>query len=198
MPRKISRNVKVSAVKDYVTSGESLRVVAARHGMSIETLRKYASGKVKKRGRKSAEPVGTLAIPFVRTKSSLENANLRWKRSEDELLRDAVMGKFTVDEAVELLGRTRAGVMCRKHYLIKNGFIDLTRFKVPTGSDRVRHSKTEVAKIVPVETRVESKNVVVAKSDFTNLRDLAAMVKDLGVNVTVLVTPESTEIKMSK
>ena len=198
MARKISAKERVSAVKDYVTSGESLRVVSARHGMSTETLRRFAGSKIKKRGRKTAKPVGTLSIPFEKVKSALENSNLRWKRSEDELLRDAVMGKFTVDEAVELLGRTRASVMCRKHHLIKNGFIDLTRFKVPTGPDRARHSKTEVAEVVHVATRIEpKKEAKEAKGDFNNLRELASIVRELGVNVTMVITEEGTEIKMS-
>lgn len=184
MARKISRKVKVSAVKDYVTSGESLRVVSARHGMSIETLRKYAMGK--KRLKKAP-------VEAKKTVVNLENANRRWKIEEDEMLRDAVMSNFTVDQTVDLFGRSRASVMCRKHLLISNGFIDMARFKMPSGITRVRGLKSQPEIMKMIETPRNNE----AKTDFSNLRDLAAVVKDLGVNVTVIVTPESTEIKMS-
>jgi transposase-like protein len=155
MPRTIDIKTRVSAVKDYVTSGEPLRVVAERHGISSETLRRFLGDKVRKgkKGRPVAVAKGVISIPFPASASvkkrskkdpNLPNANRRWTRSEDELLRDAVLGNFTVEETVELLGRTGAAVTTRKHILLDNGFINEKRFKTPEGITRTRRTQEEI------------------------------------------------------
>jgi transposase-like protein len=108
---KINSKTRVSAVKDYVTSGDPLRVVSERHGISSETLRRFLGNKIRKnkRGRPVTKGVtkGVMSIPFptVRKRSGKDetrpNANRRWSSAEDELLRDAVLGNFTVEEIVD-------------------------------------------------------------------------------------------------
>jgi transposase-like protein len=203
MPRKISAKERVSAVKDYMTSGESLRVVSARHGMSVETLRRFADGKVRKKGRRPQKPNGVLSLPFAKERKEREankmtpNANRRWTRSEDELLRDAVYSKFTVKETTDLLGRSKQSVYCRKSQLMEEGFIEDTRFNMPTGIKRTRRS-LPVAPEVPVivDTVITKPIPGNAPKNEVNLRELAALVRDFGVSVTMNVTTEGTNILM--
>jgi transposase-like protein len=205
MPRKISAKERVSAVKDYVTSGESLRVVSERHGMSVETLRRFAEGKIRKKGRRP-NTNGVLTLPFAKERKERDpnkatpNANRRWSRSEDELLRDAVYSKFTVKETTDLLGRSKQSVYCRKSQLMDEGFIQDTRFNMPTGIKRTRRSLP----VAPVraETPVIVDTVITkpipgnAPKNEVNLRELAALVRDFGVSVTMNVTTEGTNILM--
>ena len=205
MAKKISAKERVSAVKDYVTSGESLRVVAARHEMSVETLRRFAEGKVRKKGRRP-NTNGVLTLPFAKERKDRDrnkltpNANRRWTRSEDELLRDAVYSKFTVKETTDLLGRSQQSVYCRKSQLMDEGFIQDVRFTLPTGIKRKRHNlplapvKEEAPVIVDtVVTKPIPSSTVKNEVD---LRELASLVRDFGVSITMNVTAESTNILM--
>lgn len=197
MARKISAKDRVSAVKDYMTSGETLRAVAARHGMSAETLRRFVGDKAKKRKNRVHNP-SVLTLPFRKERASKDttqpNSNRRWSSTDDALLRDAVLGNFTVQETVDLLGRTRASIMCRKHYLVGNGFID-RRFKVPTGITRTRRSSDLP---VVVQTKPETEVKVLEKvQGEANLRELASLVRDFGVHIKMTLTPEGTTIIMN-
>ncbi len=206
MPRKISAKERVSAVKDYVTSGESLRVVSERHGMSVETLRRFAEGKVRKKGRRSQKTNGVLTLPFSKERKERDpnkatpNANRRWSRSEDELLRDAVYSKFTVKETTDLLGRSKQSVYCRKSQLMDEGFIQDTRFTLPTGIKRTRRSLPtapvrEEAPVI-VDTVITKPIPGNAPKNEVDLRELASLVRDFGVSITMNVTSEGTNILM--
>ena len=181
-------------------------MVSARHGMSGETLRRFAEGKVRKKGRRVQNPTGVLTLPFVKDRKGREpnkatpNANRRWSRSEDELLRDAVYSKFTVEETTDLLGRSKQSIYCRKSQLMDDGFIEGARFTLPTGIKRTR-------RILPVAPVREEAPVIVdtvitkpipgnvPKSE-VDLRELAALVRDFGVSITMNVTTEGTNILM--
>lgn len=207
MPKAISTRVRVTAVKDYVTSGDRLSVVAERHGISTETLRRFAGNKVRSRGGSVKRIVksGTLQLPFKRERKERigntpsPNANRRWNLEEDGLLRDAVYSKFTVNETADLLGRSYQSIYCRKSQLVGEGFIDETRFTSPTGIKRPRHSVAPViAPHVDVIEVIKEETAVIAtpiKGD-VNLRELAELVKEFGVSVTMSVTSEGTEVKM--
>ncbi len=220
MPRTIDVKTRVSAVKDYVTSGEPLRVVAERHGISSETLRRFLGDKVRKgkKGRPVAVAKGVISIPFpasasVKKRSKKDpnrpNANRRWTRAEDELLRDAVLGNFTVEETVELLGRTGAAVTTRKHILLDNGFINEKRFKTPEGITRTRRTQEEIERdlqnsfsaasvaVAPEETMSSPESAIPSLSvEGPTLRELAEIVKDFGVNINMTVTQGGTVIKI--
>ena len=238
---KINSKTRVSAVKDYMNSKDSLRNVSSRHGMSAETLRRFVmehKEKIAKEAKtvktvkpvtpamkknppkkvfaKKTTPVATpIATPVAtsisrktRTYSPSEltpNANKRWKADEDDMLRDAVLDNFTVKETCNLLGRTAPSIFARKCYLIEIGYIGDKRFTLEKGIKRTRNKMAEpeivsvVSDTIPtvdvVEAPVEVVNPAVSM-DATNIRDLAMVVRDYGVKVTLTVTSEGTEVKL--
>jgi transposase-like protein len=146
--------------------------------------------------------------------ATYNRANRRWCSEEDEILRDAVLSGMTVKETTELLGRTPVSIYCRKNYLIDKGFINdpETKFVMPTGIKRVRKPlETPIDSIMDraeaimsigkpeVEAVVESPIVEASKASTSNieLSDLAKLVKEFGVNVTVSVTDSGMEVKMT-
>jgi transposase-like protein len=235
---KINSKTRVSAVKDYMNSKDSLRNVSSRHGISAETLRRFVmehKEKIAKEAKtvkpvtpamkknppkkvfaKKTTPVATpIATPVAtsisrktRTYSPSEltpNANKRWKADEDDMLRDAVLDNFTVKETCNLLGRTAPSIFARKCYLIEIGYIGDKRFTLEKGIKRTRNKMAEpeivsvVSDTIPtvdvVEAPVEVVNPAVSM-DATNIRDLAMVVRDYGVKVTLTVTSEGTEVKL--
>ena len=220
MARIISKAVKAAATKDYVHNNKTLRDVANTHGINPETLRRILGSKVRPRGTRyladgSVKTPGTINGRKVRTStvsSATPNSNQRWTRAEDEMLRDAVLSKMTVKETVELLGRTAPSIYCRKCQLIDEGFFNdpETRFTLGKGIKRVRRPMTHVLSAPEViEDVVEEVKEVTAPSatpiatpasvnNSIELIQLAQIVKDYGVNITVNVTANGTEVKMSK
>lgn len=155
-----------------------------------------------------ATPVATSISRKTRTYSPSEltpNANKRWKADEDDMLRDAVLDNFTVKETCNLLGRTAPSIFARKCYLIEIGYIGDKRFTLEKGIKRTRNKMAEpeivsvVSDTIPtvdvVEAPVEVVNPAVSM-DATNIRDLAMVVRDYGVKVTLTVTSEGTEVKL--
>lgn len=239
---KINSKTRVSAVKDYMNSKDSLRNVSSRHGISAETLRRFVMEHKEKidKEAKTVKPVTPamkknppkkvfankttlvatpIAIPIAtpvaktisrktRTYSANEstpNANKRWKADEDDMLRDAVLDNFTVKETCNLLGRTAPSIFARKCFLIEIGYIGEKRFTLEKGIKRTRNRMAEpeivsiVSDTIPtvdvVEAPVEVVNPTVSM-DATNIRDLAMVVRDYGVKVTLTVTSEGTEVKL--
>jgi hypothetical protein len=230
MGKRIPKNVKMSAIKAYVADGKTLREVAVEHGVNYESLRRWLGSKVRPRGsylkgkpsqnpaiRKSTpvvEMIQETRKPRVSKISPTHNrANYRWNDTENEILRDAVLSKMTISETVELLGRTRASIMCQKSKLVDTGFIsENERFIPPTGIKRVRKSmKTPTVDMNRVETimsmskpeveAVVESPIVEAPKTSSNpnieLSDLARLVKEFGVNITVSMTDAGMEVKMS-
>jgi hypothetical protein len=220
MARVISKAVKAAATKDYVHNNGTLRDVASKHGINPETLRRILGSKVRPRGTRyladgSVKTPSTINGRKVRTStvsSATPNSNQRWTQEEDEMLRDAVLSKMTVKETVELLGRTAPSIYCRKCQLIDEGFFNdpETRFTLGKGIKRVRKPMTHVLEspevIEDVVEEVKEIPVSVAAPVATpasvnnsiELIQLAQIVKDYGVNITVNVTANGTEVKMSK
>lgn len=207
MPKTIDAKTRVNAVKDYVTSGDSLREVSERHGISAETLRRFLGNKV----RRSVIPSNVVASKPQRTKKDVSrpNANRRWTIQEDELLRDAVFGNFTVEETMDLLGRTKAGVTTRKHVLLENGFLNEKRFKVPEGITRNR--RKNIVLFPQTETKPETTQETVSQEEPTStssvsvpsitvespsLRELAGLVQEFGVSIDMTVSSAGTVIRM--
>jgi transposase-like protein len=145
--------------------------------------------------------------------TTYNRANRRWGTEEDEILRDAVLSGMTVKETTELLGRTPVSIYCRKNYLIDKGFINdpETKFVMPTGIKRVRKPMETPINVImdraeaivaigkpEVEAVVEAPIVeATSKNSNIELSDLAKLVKEFGVNVTVSVTDNGMEVKMS-
>jgi transposase-like protein len=221
MARIITKAVKAAATRDYVTGNKTLKEVALTHEINPETLRIILGNKVRPRGTRYL-PDGTIKIPATKNgrkirKSSQNkitpNSNRRWTRAEDEMLREAVISKMTVEETGELLGRSYASIYCHKNQLINEGFISdpETRFVVPAGITRVRKPMEfldptsppvdNIETIPVIEAIVESVKTHVSAPVNNNdikLEQLAQIVKDFGVNITMSVTSEGTEVRMSK
>lgn len=214
MPAQIKRAVKSAAIKDYLQNNKTLREVAETHGINMETLRRALGSRVRPRGTRYL-PDGSVKSPGIkngrkiRTSKASEltpRSNKRWTATEDELLRDAVVTGMTVNETVELLGRTAVSIYCRKCYLLDNGYIPdpETRFTLAKGIKRPRKvENTTIERIVEVEEAREEEEKVpsapmtqTATINSIELEDLAKLVKSYGVNITVSVTSSGTEVKM--
>jgi transposase-like protein len=214
MPAQIKRAVKSAAIKDYLQNNKTLREVAETHGINMETLRKALGSRVRPRGTRyladgSVKSPGIKNGRKIRTSKASEltpRSNKRWTSTEDELLRDAVVTGMTVNETVELLGRTAVSIYCRKCYLLDNGYIPNpeTRFTLAKGIKRPRKvENTTIERIVEIEeARDEEEKVPSAPMNQTTtinsieLEELAKLVKSYGVNITVSVTSSGTEVKM--
>ena len=225
MGKKIPKNVKAASMRAYVADGKTLREVAVEFGINAESLRRWLGSKVRPRGRhlvgktsnnpamrktEVVEMIQETRKPRVSKFSPTHNrANYRWTDTENEILRDAVLSKMTITETVELLGRTRAAIMCQKSKLTEDGFIsENERFIPPTGIKRVRKpmvtvmSTPEVVAEAPqpvvVEKPIEVKVAEPVKpTSNIDLADLAKLVKEFGVNITLNVTAEGMEVKMT-
>ena len=218
MGKQIPKNVKVAAMKAYVADGKTLRQAADAHGITPESLRRWLGDKVRKKGTyvrsKNKSVVDTsssvsrasMIARKPRTSKASElnvRSNKRWTLTEDELLRDAVLSKMTVKETVDLLGRTSVAIYCRKNYLTDNGFINETsKFVMPTGIERVRKlmetpfDNNDVEAIVEIPADEPSRD---DNGSYQNieLSDLAKVVRDYGVNITVSMTSRGMEVKMT-
>lgn len=203
-------------MKAYVADGKTLRQAADDHGITAESLRRWLGDKVRKKGAYSkskseagsTSPVSRASIVARKPRTSKASevnvrSNKRWTLMEDELLRDAVLSKMTVKETVDLLGRTPVSIYCRKNYLIDSGFINgSTKFVMPSGIKRVRKQmetsfdNTEVEAIVDIP---ETEPLQESNGAYQNieLSDLAKVVRDYGVNITVSMTSRGMEVKMS-
>ena len=213
MARIITKAVKAAATRDYVTGNRTLKEVALTHEINPETLRRILGNKVRPRGTRYLAD-GTIKTPITKNgrkirKSSQNkitpNSNRRWTQAEDEMLREAVLSKMTVEETVDLLGRSAAAIYCHKSQLIDEGFIidPETRFVTPTGITRVRKPMENAISAPAIEAIVESVKTHVsvpapATTNSIELAQLAQIVKDFGVNITMSVTSEGTEVRMSK
>jgi transposase-like protein len=220
MAKVITKAVKAAAIKEYVHNNKNLREVATMYGINPETLRRILGNKVRPRGTrylsngsvKTPASINGRKVRTSKTSAATPNSNQRWTATEDEMLRDAVLSKMTVKETVELLGRTAPAIYCRKCQLIDEGFISdpETRFVLPTGITRVRKpmahvlSTPEVIEEVVEDIVEEVKDTPAPMSapasvnSSIELIQLAQIVKDYGVNITVSVTSAGTEVKMSK
>jgi len=215
MAKIITKAVKAAATRDYVTGNRTLKEVALTHDINPETLRRILGNKVRPRGTRyladgSVKTPSTKNGRKIRTssqKKSTPNSNRRWSKAEDEMLREAVLSKMTVGDTVDLLGRSAQAIYCHKSQLIDEGFIidPETRFVVPTGITRVRRPIEFLDPTSPPvdEAIVESVKTHVsvpapAPANYIELAHLAQIVKEFGVNITMSVTSEGTEVRMSK
>ena len=207
--KKIDRKKKAEAVKDYLSSGDTLVIVAARHGMCTETLRKAVGPRRMKNKMKTSAKKRTIGVqgsffPEVVVASSkkiskdvsFENNHKAWGATDISLLIDSVNDGLTVSETAKLLGRTNAAVSTRKHILIREGKIrDEVRFPVPEGIKRYRRGleEPEVQPVVEVEVEKERPGASIEHIDLMSLADL---VKRFGLNVTITIDKGVTTVNM--
>jgi len=213
--KKVDRKKKAEAVKDYLSSGQGLVIVAARHGISVETLRKAVGpSRIRKRGKKKAITrvpsvvqaalFPSLAAGGKRTKKkdlSSENANKRWNKTEVALLIDSVRDGLTVSETAKLLGRSNTAVIQRKSILITKGVMkDPARFPIPDGIKRIRkqmdipevlENDLPVVYLMPLDNTASSTSL-----KMIGLEDLADLVKRFGLDVTITISGDVTTVHM--
>ena len=224
MGKQIPRNVKVAAMRAYVADGKTLREVSKEFNVNSESLRRWLGDKVRPRGShlkgkksnnplmrtaESSEAVVTRKPRVSKLSSTYNRANHRWTDTENEILRDAVLSKMTIKETTELLGRTAASIMCQKSKLVDDGYISQsTKFVMPNGIKRVRKpmetvmsTPEVVADVLMMASDAKETDTKVIESikptSNIDLADLARLVKEFGVNVTLNVTAEGMEVKMT-
>lgn len=220
MAKILANKTKQAAIRDYVHNNRTLKQVALQFGINNEALRKLIGNKMRPRGTRYMED-GTVKIPKKFTHSSrtqpvTPNSNRRWTKSEDEILIEAVNSQMSVEETVDLLGRTPASLYCRKSQLIKEGFISdpEIRFSVPPGLTRrkvmahVSEAPEEIQALVSENVEVSktlkdsyiSPNAKITPQVPMNydLSQLAQIVKEYGILITVCVTAQGTEMKLSR
>ena len=125
------------------------------------------------------------------------------------MLKQAVESKMSVRDTCDLLGRSVAAVYARKCILLGSGFIeDETRFQVEKGILRPRKNfptDEEIeATIEQIEFNIDdvytptpTQEAAPVTLDFS-ISDLASLVNQFGVNVTVTMKEGVTEVGISK
>jgi hypothetical protein len=109
---------------------------------------------------------------------------------------------MTVKATADLLGRTKPSIYCRKINLIERGIIEdpETRFVIPKGIKRVRGTKVsepEIEEILDIQFEEPVVERETPTMSIPELADLARVVKEYGVNVTLSLTSTGMEVKMS-
>jgi transposase-like protein len=209
---KIEMKTRLEAIHDYLRSGDSLRIVGERHGMSSETLRRFLGDAVRPKDKNGKAKFTGKTRPSVVAKQNIGilNQNKRWGKIEDETLIDAVRGGMTVEETSELLGRTPAAVYTRKHNLVRKGALG-ERFVIPEGIKRTRRpvmpelfDEAPVVEAPVVETPVvEPTPTPMGEVTEVNLKEislerLAGIVRKYSVNLTMNISGGVTTIQMEK
>ena len=200
MRKMISQKVKNDVISAYKKGGFTILEIARKYGVGYESVRRW-TGLANIYDKASVyKKKDNVVVP---KNNPGERFNSRWTASEDELLREAVTTNMTVKATADLLGRTKPSIYCRKVNLIERGIIEdpETRFVIPKGIKRVRGTKVSEPEIEEILQEIQFEVPVVEKETPTmsipELSDLARVVKEYGVNVTLSLTSTGMEVKMS-
>ena len=200
MRKMISQKVKNDVISAYKKGGFTILEIARKYGVGYESVRRW-TGLANIYDKASVyKKKDNVVVP---KNNPGERFNSRWTASEDELLREAVTTNMTVKATADLLGRTKPSIYCRKINLIERGIIEdpETRFVIPEGIKRVRGTKVSEPEIEEILQEIQFEEPVVDRETPTmsipELSDLARVVKEYGVNVTLSLTSTGMEVKMS-
>jgi len=200
MGKMVSQKVKNDVIAAYKKGGFTILEIARNYGVGYESVRRWtglATTYDKNSVSKKKEKV------VIAKNNPGERFNSRWTASEDELLREAVTTNMTVKATADLLGRTKPSIYCRKVNLIERGIIEdpETRFVIPEGIKRVRVTNVSEPEIEEILQEIQFDVPVVEQEtpsmSIPELADLAKVVKEYGVNVTLSLTSAGMEVKMS-
>ena len=207
--RTVNPKKLASAIAHYEGSKKPNIVISSqKFGIGYETLRRHLKGQgisTAKRVRVSTQN----KTDYKRKNPNPVNASKRWSANEDEMLKQAVESKMSVRDTCDLLGRSVAAVYARKCILLASGFIeDETRFQVEKGILRPRKNfptDEEIeATIEEIEFNIDdvytptpTQEAAPVTLDFS-ISDLASLVNQFGVNVTVTMKEGVTEVGISK
>jgi len=199
MGKMISQKVKNDVIAAYKKGGFTILEIARKYGVGYESVRRW-TGLANIYDKASVYKKKDNVV--VSKNNPGERFNSRWTASEDELLREAVTTNMTVKATADLLGRTKPSIYCRKINLIERGIIEdpETRFVIPKGIKRVRVtnvSEPEIEEILDIQFEEPVVDRETPTMSIPELSDLAKVVKEYGVNVTLSLTSTGMEVKMS-
>jgi len=204
--RVIAQRVKDASVKAYL-KGEKIGDIASAVGVGYESVRRWViqAGHDTSRKPNSFYESNTVSDKNIvkKNEKGAERHNTRWTPEEEDMLRDAVLSGLTTKETAELLSRSKASIACRKVHLIDRGVIPNpdARFIMPEDIKRPRVKETEAVVEDVVEETFEPVNDTVntetPKMNIPELGDLAKIVKEYGVNVTLNLTTEGMRVTMT-
>ena len=208
--RVIAQRVKDASVKAYVKGGK-IADIASAVGVGYESVRRWVmqAGHNTSRKPSSFYESNTVSDKNIvkKKEKGADRHNTRWTPDEEDMLRDAVLSGLTTKETAELLSRSKASIACRKVHLIDRGVIpnpdarfimpeDIKRPRVKEGEPVIEAVVEEVYDSVsePVNDTV---NTEAPKMYIPELSDLAKIVKEYGVNVTLNLTTEGMRVTMT-
>lgn len=204
--RVIAQRVKDASVKAYL-KGEKIGDIASAVGVGYESVRRWVMQAGHNTSRKPSSFYDSNTVSdknIVKKKEKgADRHNTRWTPDEEDMLRDAVLSGLTTKETAELLSRSKASVACRKVHLIDRGVIPNpdARFIMPEDIKRPRVKETEAVVEAVVEETFEPVNDTVntetPKMNIPELGDLAKIVKEYGVNVTLNLTSAGMQVTMT-
>ena len=204
--RVIAQRVKDASVKAYL-KGEKIGDIASAVGVGYESVRRWVMQAGHNTSRKPSSFYDSNTVSdknIVKKKEKgADRHNTRWTPDEEDMLRDAVLSGLTTKETAELLSRSKASVACRKVHLIDRGVIPNpdARFIMPEDIKRPRVKETEAVVEAVVEETFEPVNDTVntetPKMNIPELGDLAKIVKEYGVNVTLNLTSSGMQVTMT-
>ena len=204
--RVIAQRVKDASVKAYVKGGK-IADIASAVGVGYESVRRWVmqAGHDTSRKPSSFYESNTVSDKNIvkEKKKSADRHNTRWTPEEEDMLRDAVLSGLTTKDTAELLSRSKASIACRKVHLIDRGVIPNpdARFIMPEDIKRPRVKETEAVVEAVVEETFEPQNDTVntetPKMNIPELGDLAKIVKEYGVNVTLNLTSAGMQVTMT-
>jgi transposase len=204
--RVIAQRVKDASVKAYL-KGEKIGDIASAVGVGYESVRRWVMQAGHNTSRKPSSFYDSNTVSdknIVKKKEKgADRHNTRWTPDEEDMLRDAVLSGLTTKETAELLSRSKASIACRKVHLIDRGVIPNpdARFIMPEDIKRPRVKETEAVVEDVVEETFEPVNDTVntetPKMNIPELGDLAKIVKEYGVNVTLNLTSSGMQVTMT-
>lgn len=204
--RVIAQRVKDASVKAYL-KGEKIADIASAVGVGYESVRRWVmqAGHDTSRKPSSFYESNTVSDKNIvkKNEKGADRHNTRWTPEEEDMLRDAVLSGLTTKDTAELLSRSKASIACRKVHLIDRGVIPNpdARFIMPEDIKRPRVKETEAVVEAVVEETFEPQNDTVntetPKMNIPELGDLAKIVKEYGVNVTLNLTSAGMQVTMT-
>lgn len=211
--RTVNQKKLASAIAHYEGSKiPNIVISSQKFGIGYETLRRHLKGQGIPTFKRSKVATPSKS-EYKRKNPNPVNASKRWSANEDEMLKQAVESKMSVRDTCDLLGRSVAAVYARKCILLSNGFIeDETRFQVEKGILRPRKNfptdeeiEATIEQIevniedvyTPTPTTTPTQEAAPVTLDFS-ISDLASLVNQFGVNVTVTMKEGVTEVGISK
>lgn len=207
--RVISEKIRKTAVESYLR-GNMIEAVAKEVGVGYESVRRWVKQAGHNTSRKPSNfyetAKGILPVKIKKGKK-IDRSNLRWTKDEEEILRDAVLSGMTVKDTSDLLSRSRASISCRKVQLIDRGVIPNpdVRFNMPDDikRPRVKEGEPVIEDVIEIENVIEDSPVnqdatqEVPLMSIPELGDLAKLVKEYGVNISLSISSTTMEVKMS-